>query len=553
MLPSWTWSEPPSNHLDLIRIYDKQIRDAYARGEYEPLVWPYRMWGFHVVLAYLLLPPTQSKAVHYAKYPVFAYFVWWSYRCFHETRSIHLHGNYGIGLINMWSVIWLAALMIFSDKRADAQVIERRQVAPSLANGHGSGKVAGTATGTALQAQDQNPAQELRVPSSKPSEANASSLEPESRIHYNYTWQPLPPTLRKRLLWMYHLVTSFRGAGWNWATPGILPPPPHVLATLPSSPLPKAHQTSAPRHIYPTRRQVLFRDLRSFTTSYILIDAFKTFALRDPYFWGFIDGPPPSSIPLPHYILTTPSLAQAYRLFVSLVGVFSALAFVFALNGIIYCCTIGPSTALRGETLLGALGEPWLYAPFSGHVRILYTEGLAGWWGKWWHQIFRVGFQEPTRWLLERLGWSAKSGKGKALGALVAFGLSASVHAAGSATSWPQTRPWGPAGFFLLQGVGVGLEMGAAVLAKRTGLKQRLPGVVKKVLTGAWVVMWMYWTAGRLTEDFGRSGVWLFEPVPISLFRGLGYGLPEEGWWCWHGTMVFWHTGEKWWKSGIAL
>jgi hypothetical protein len=54
-------------------------------------------------------------------------------------------------------------------------------------------------------------------------------------------------------------------------------------------------------------------------------------------------------------------------------------------------------------------------------------------------------------------------------------------------------------------------------------------------------------------DDFARGGVWLFEPIPVSPLRGLGFGQEGDRWWCWGHIGVGWYTGKHWWESGIAF
>jgi hypothetical protein len=60
---------------------------------------------------------------------------------------------------------------------------------------------------------------------------------------------------------------------------------------------------------------------------------------------------------------------------------------------------------------------------------------------------------------------------------------------------------------------------------------------------------WLALTGPLLVDDFARCGVWLFEPVPVSLVRGL----TGQGWWCWGGRWVGWWQGRYWWETGIAI
>lgn len=120
----------------------------------------------------------------------------------------------------------------------------------------------------------------------------------------------------------------------------------------------------------------------------------------------------------------------------------------------------------------------------------------------------------------------------------------------------PETDPLGgPLLFFALQAVGV---VGEGVVRGWLRGKERwrhgVPRSVKEAFTFVWVAGWMYYTAPLVVDDFSKGGIWLFEPVPFSLLRALGYG--EEGdsrLWRWRGRNVFWYTGDRWWKSGIAV
>jgi len=69
---------------------------------------------------------------------------------------------------------------------------------------------------------------------------------------------------------------------------------------------------------------------------------------------------------------------------------------------------------------------------------------------------------------------------------------------------------------------------------------------------------WLYATAPLLLDDFCRSGIWLYEPIPCSLLTWLGWGNPGAGVWCWGGEMEVWwfpggKGGRRWWEAGLAF
>lgn len=68
------------------------------------------------------------------------------------------------------------------------------------------------------------------------------------------------------------------------------------------------------------------------------------------------------------------------------------------------------------------------------------------------------------------------------------------------------------------------------------------------------VGLWMLLTCWPLAIDFASAGVFLLEPVPVSIFRGLGFGLGPGWWWRWGPEyMLTWYSGKRWWESGFCF
>jgi len=545
-LPSW--STPPATYRQLVTLYEKQYNDSVARGDFEPYVWPYRSFGVYIALVYLLLPPTRSRAVFYARYPVFAFLIYWSLKASRDCRSATVAVGYGIGLLDAWSILWLSSLIIFNDARGDfrrIELVERLENANDTsgetARQEGN-PVTSRSVGTeGLRNRHPNGLAshtEIDDWSSAPPTKGASS-SPE------YAWQPLPPSFRHRLDWVCDLVSNFRGLGWSHRVASVPSPPPSVLNTLhPSSkPTPATLPIGISR--YPTARAAVRKNLITLVFGYLALDAIKVTMMADPYFWGLTSSPPPSY--LPALITSSPVLTRTYRLVLSLAGAYVALQSIFALTAPFFVGIIGPR-------YLGLRAEPWQYPDHYGSYSTVFRKGLAGWWGAWWHQTFRFAFEAPQKWMVRKLGWDEREMKAKMLGLVVAFTCSGCLHAAGSSTLWPPTRPLkGPFTFFVLQPVGIILQMGMSLVLEKMGIMERLPGLVRGLGNFVAVHVWFYYTAPLLTDDFARGGIWLFEPIPVSLLRGMGWGLEGEGWWCWKGRLVGWYWGKRWWQSGVAF
>lgn len=151
------------------------------------------------------------------------------------------------------------------------------------------------------------------------------------------------------------------------------------------------------------------------------------------------------------------------------------------------------------------------------------------------------------------MGWNAKGRGARALQLGVAFGLSGCLHAAGSVTAHGETFPIrGQMAFFLLQAGGVFVENVVRAGLRGSGVGKGVPRWVKRGVTFVYVHVWFYHTAHLLCDDFARGGMWMFEPVPISLFRGLGFGGEGDGWLAIE-VLPMWHCGSTWFTSGITF
>lgn len=240
-------------------------------------------------------------------------------------------------------------------------------------------------------------------------------------------------------------------------------------------------------------------------------------------------------------------LTRSYRLLLSLWAVQTALRTIFKLGPLFFCGILGPE-------LIGLRGEAWMNPVdmYGSYTNVL-DGGLAGWWGGWWHQIFRFGFEAPATYLMQLAGIEKRSVPGKLISLFVAFFLSGCIHASGSHTQLGDTRPLqGPMKFFLLQAVSIVAQMVCIAFLARFGVVAKSPRWLRRLANFILVHVWLYKTAPLLMDDFASGGVWLFEPVAISPLRGLGFGQPDDGWWCLEHQRLWWWTGKHWWDTGIA-
>ncbi|KAF1832799.1 hypothetical protein BDW02DRAFT_570711 [Decorospora gaudefroyi] len=534
----------PQSRYDLIAHYHAQYDNVIATGEYQPFLYPWGTFGALIVIIYLLIPHKKRPWLQRCRYLAFAWITGFAIYSALYTKARGVAPAFGVGLISAWSAVWVGTILVCNDAQTDFMRIERMA------------GVFGTDVNGSKEIVDAKGAARLDEKGkgtdgvAKEDVANCKA-GPHDR-HGRFAWQPYPISpFVERLDWVLDIFCSFRGAGWNWRT-SALPPPPKAIQN-------QLHESSghvAPKHtykmhagqvkLYTSREELLRKNGWRLVQGYLILDALKTVMMYDAYFWGYVERAPPSY--LPSLVTSSTTLTHMYRLLLSMLAVKYALQTIFSLGPLFFCGLLSPS-------LLGARAEPWMYPETWGSYRVVLDNGLAGWWGSWWHQTFRFAFQEPSRKMMEVLGMDKRRPAAKALQLFIAFFLSGVVHGSGSYTCAGETRPLqGPMAFFLLQAIGIFAESVMTQILRANGVGRGLPDWSKQAFTFLYVHIWFYYTAHLLCDDFARGGLWLFEPVPVSLFRGLGFG-PDarDGWWCWYGELVRWHSGDAWWRTGVAF
>ncbi|KAL2199276.1 hypothetical protein P885DRAFT_30818 [Corynascus similis CBS 632.67] len=546
--------------------YRGLFKTALSAGEIRPLVIPWSLVGsFFLPLLYLSIPHVNRPWLYRMRWLVAAAVIYLNARLMQTTSAVNEAIAYATGLLGTWGTINALRLLIFTRPQWDAARVERR---PRRTE---NGSKAGIEKQPAI------------VP---PDESVAASLR-----NFEYVWQPFPATepFLARLGWTADLITALRGAGWNFSISSIPHPPFPSKKNLEGEPvrldmIPLVSRTGTARS--PTYTSFLCARLLEFSLSYITIDLLTTTIRQDPYFvlgpdYRFHPYPLPASYSrLPFPQLTIPLLLRGPP---AMAGIIAGLH--------LYYSFLQLAIVFPLRSLFGVRAELWQHPSlFGGLVPSVLDRGLAGFWGGWWHQTFRAGFVAPARWLLRLRSHnhhhsdphprpqSHKSTRENKmhqilLESFLAFTLSGLIHSAGGYTAVPRTnRPWTPIAFFVFQAVGIILQVATSAfvnhfIAQSFALLTRSDKPSKKVIIPRWLrrianlvytLLWLYLTAWGLIDDMSRAGVWLFEPVPISPFRLMGFGSPgNTNWWRWDGVGygLGWYTGRqgRWWESGVTL
>ncbi|KAF4555414.1 MBOAT-like protein 3 [Elsinoe fawcettii] len=532
---------PESAH-EVVRQLESRYESMLESGKFEPFLYPWSTLGAGAVILFLLLDHRKSWLLQKLRLPVWLFNVVFSFYTVLYQRARNPAGSLGIGIISGWSILWTGVLLIFDDCQEDYMRIERRGISPADGKtvSNGSGRGISTAT-----EGHQNNHIKSQLKSRQSMNGHAPTTDTKSSGTGEYFWQHYPTgSLLKRLDWVIDAFTTFRGTAWSWRVSGLAPPPEHVTSS-PADPKPTPLSRPPIVRTFTDRRAILRHNTYLFVRNYLILDMLKSYVSHDRYFWGNTDAAGPAWLTVE---LHEPAVILLIRLLVALGLMKFALELIFSLGPIFFI-------AILPSNLFPVRAEAWVHPDQFGSISFVFTKGLAGWWGGFWHQTFRKGFEAPAQKVTALLGLEPRSVRGKTVQLFVAFTLSGLLHACGSTTQIGETSPLrGPFLFFITQAVGISLEMGMKMVAKQRGWDKNVPDWLGKLGNFVFAHAWLYLTAPLMVEDFAKGGVWLFEPVPFSIFRGpLGWGDKEDGFWRWHGTILSWHRGDTWWKTGIAL
>lgn len=346
-----------------------------------------------------------------------------------------------------------------------------------------------------------------------------------------YEWQKIPQdSAINRLCWTLDLVFNCRGMAWNWKINGEPSRPPTVEACLQNISIAEATKQDVPitksgRMRYRDRRQAIAYKAWTIIKAYVWLDLLKTTMNHDAYFWGIIDAAPPSY--LPHLISASPTLVSCYRMAIGLLFLLHSIELWFGFPQLLLLVIFTPET-------LGTSAEAWLYPPYFGNYSIIFTRGLAGFWGDFWHHLPKESLQSSARALTKALNLKPRSPQAKAIELVASFVLSGLFHAASAITSIGPTQPLTKTCvFFAIQPIGILFELVCVHYFNRRRADKTTPKWLAYVARATYTHAWLGLTLPLLAHDLSRMGFLMYEPVPFSIFRGLGLGGPGDTAFCW--------------------
>lgn len=541
-----------------ISLYTKvlqQRRDLYNtaldHGVYTPFILPLDLLPVISCAVAIALSPRErykSLIVRWAAALIsFAHMLWrWP-----QARTIGLACGYGIGLSGFWGLIMIVNLLLIHDPATDFERIEYVPESEDLSPGlHVNGHASSTARDTSEKPNGIISRAQRRSATQK---SGHSQLVDGATVASRLRWQSRPARGRHLVDWTIDLMTSFRLINWSMRisikTYNAQPPEGKPIQFSEKA---KSSNVGAMSRLQKSA-------ITSFLTYYIILDLLKTALMTDNYWLGLAPLDSPSAWSwLRGLEVIIPGSTKFCRLGISLTAVVSALTIIFSLNPLFFG-TIIPR--LFGQDIYNytrcPLEEPWMYPPQWGSMfKTVREKGLAGMWSTWWHQMFRFGISEPSRLLIAKLQLNPRGRLARFVQLFIAFGLTAGIHAFASSTTFSiiPGKPRDPFLFFISQAVGITLQ---TEISRVLNSAVHFPKPIRQTGNLAFVVVFLWYIGPWLADDFARCGIWLFEPLPFSIFRGLGFG-PGDVWAPWFQGSEVWNwiglwKGKHWYDSGLAI
>ncbi|EEQ87070.1 uncharacterized protein BDCG_02190 [Blastomyces dermatitidis ER-3] len=545
----------PPSYLVAVRQLQNKYDEAIAAGRIRPVLFPHSFAPLIILVLSLLVKTPRNGHFTIIKYLSFGSVICSGLLNIIQSR-MYLGGNgCVVGIASFWYIMLSASLLVLNDPQGRFKRIERttifshnRENCSSCSENH----VLATISNRSLEDK------EIGNTKFRLSRTTKKALQPGIKCNhrpdagsemYILRWQAYPNTFPHRLVWVWDLIVNMRGPGWNWRISTIPLLPKSVSSHL--DPLSRGVRKPEIMNLSNTKsaaKSALFQ----MTWSYLGLDALKVIMMLDPYFWGVVSSPPP--FPLDSFGTFGNITTQAYRLLLSVMGVICAVeCTAWAISLLSLSISLWVPFARTWTSI--PIEAPWLYPKIFGPCfSSLLDHGLIGFWSKWWHQVFRFNFLQPSNWIYAHLPQRLqKPFVRQSLQLYIAFGLSGLLHAAGSYTQLAPTKPFPNLFlFFFLQAPAI---MFQDFVAKNivTLLPFNPPRWLRRSTNFIFVVTWAFLIGPLGADDFAKGGIWLVEPVPLSPIRGLGFGAEGQGWWCWKGQAFKQWRGEKWWDVGIRI
>lgn len=476
---------------------ERRVQDGYhstlETGAVTPASSIMGPLNFILLIGWLMICPSVSNSTYQkTRLSVFICIAYVSLWNLMYTRSLGVVGSIGVGLNSVLCIVMAVNFILLHDPR----FFKRAILTPVVKD----------------------------IPANKPAINLQQSIADDEQKKLNITWEPMPQFGRRRMFWVLDLISGLRGVHWAWK----------------SSPLPNFTSSSSPLRPRHGLNALLSNNIIRFLADVILFDAVKCSMIADPFFIHY-----PTRAPPPHIAsyISSPLGIYLYRMLLATAGGFIAIDMIFTFGMLV-------QVNILGTGIIGLNAETGTFPPLWGSPNAVLDRGLRGFWGETWHQMLRMHYLTLGDALAyfvlgDKRSDSAKFQVGTnlrmrelrtAIRVWTVFLLSGALHAAASYTLLGPTKPWCSFLFFALQPLGIVIQN---TVSKHAFViyPSFLPGgwkeIIGRIANLGFVFGWLAVCSPLMLNDLTSGGIWMFEPLPVSLLRGLGFSTEERSFWCW--------------------
>ncbi|CZT52700.1 uncharacterized protein RSE6_14059 [Rhynchosporium secalis] len=443
----------------------------------------YAFAAAHVLLHAALLTPT-SVLSHTKLAVSFVPLIW----------SCHFYAwNFGFGYISAIHALWSAELLLFRDPRKDFGLLhfETKPPAPS--------PLPAAAT---LDAMKDGNRREMNVASVNLKDGNKDKSKVITHVSHTTGWtEPYPQSLWKRFVWVSKLVLSLRYNGW---------------VTSDSQKALFTSQLPPPRR---SRLIFIIQKLCVVGCCFVVLDAVHYYQHFDPY------------------MQIETSIDEAFprrlggffaRHYLGFLSPRCVRIMVFGLEQYCNFTLLGTTPAVVFVALggIGLVDDFWgsveNWPLIMGNPFAIARKGLRGFWGDFWHQLFRNLLTGPGKTLSKSLNLSPGSTISYVIQVVTAFGLSGMISSAGLPRDSKTINPIRCSSFVWIHGACVLCEivlLRTAAMLDFNGSKSLWTSASLRVVNLIWTGLVLYHTVPLVQDEMTRvSRMYRLKPVYFITF-----------------------------------
>lgn len=124
--PHLSATGPAPTYLKVAAVYRREFYKHVAEGSLRPIVFPYHLYGFFLLLTYLCIPHTKRPYLYKARWLVLGAIAAFQWKTLCETSSASITTAFAAGLVSSWVLVLSVTWLVFYRPQFDSMRVELR-------------------------------------------------------------------------------------------------------------------------------------------------------------------------------------------------------------------------------------------------------------------------------------------------------------------------------------------------------------------------------------------------------------------------------------------